>query len=168
MLKVKGDWILAESHHALWGRLTFASPYIDPPTHQRIWIDFSSSDPIESVTLPQTARECATHTHNKQAESNFTAWHDLSSMLLLPTQNEWVCLPTSPIIIYLFFPRRGKCLRMRSRCSRGRARRACGASMCVSGLTLMVWVLPCAHVCHSYFSWPDATCTPLWNCDRNK
>lgn len=133
MLKVKGDWILAESHHALWGRLTFASPYIDPPTHQRIWIDFSSSDPIESVTLPQTARECATHTHNKQAESNFTAWHDLSSMLLLPTQNEWACLPTSPIIIYLFFPRRGKCLRMRSRCSRGRARRACGASMCVSG-----------------------------------
>lgn len=99
MLKVKGCWIFAESHHAVWGRLTFASAdWFPPPTKESVLI--WPVDLQESVTFLQNRSGQNTYT---RAEFNFMAWRDRSGMRVLPTENEEAFLPTPPIS---FFERR--------------------------------------------------------------
>lgn len=140
MLKVKGCWIFAESHHAVGGRLTFASADWFPP-HKRICIDLACRP---SGISDFSANQSGQNTY-AQAEFNFMAWRDRSSMRLLPTENEEAFLPTPPISF--FWTRKGSrpWMRWRHRCGRR---------------------VSVADVCRPDFSWSDATCVSLWSCDK--
>lgn len=101
------------------------------------------------------------HTH-AQAESNFVAWQDCSSMWLLPTENEEALLLTPRVSF--FFSMEGKKTVDKVMPHRWEAKIR-GASMCVwVDIRLTVWV----DRCRSYFSWPDASYIPQWDCDSNK
>lgn len=86
LLKVKGYWILAESHHALWGRLTFASPYwFTPPKNPYRFGPWTSWNPWLFCKQSWDA----SHTHKQASRIQF---HSMTWSLqyVIITHRKWV------------------------------------------------------------------------------